>query len=91
MKNLPGTPPPGRRRAGPPQPGRRCPSAGHLLRPRSSRAFVLGLCMSVGGLAGGVRAALDGKGIGTTLGIFGIGILGLIFAVAWVVTYAREP
>ncbi|MFD6274606.1 hypothetical protein ACFWFI_03300 [Streptomyces sp. NPDC060209] len=46
--------------------------------------------MSVGGLAGGVRAVLDGKGIGTTLGIFGIGILGLTPAIAWVVTYARE-
>lgn len=88
MKHLPGTPPAGRRRAGPPQPGRRSPSAKHLLRPRSSRAFVLGLCMS--GLAGGVRAMLDGKGLGMTLGIFGIGILGLILTVEWVVTYARE-
>ncbi|MFC9122873.1 hypothetical protein ACFTXO_24225 [Streptomyces sp. NPDC057067] len=46
--------------------------------------------MSVGGLAGGVRATLDGKGIGTILGIFGIGVLGLVLATAWVVTYARE-
>lgn len=90
MKHLPGTPPSGRRRAGPPEPGRRSPSARHLLPPRSSRSFVLGLCMSVGGLAGGVRAALDGKEIGTILGIFGIGILGLALAIAWVVTYARE-
>ncbi|MFJ8752352.1 hypothetical protein ACIREO_23900 [Streptomyces sp. NPDC102441] len=46
--------------------------------------------MSVGGLAGGVRAVLDGKEIETILGIFGIGILGLAHTIAWVVAYARE-
>ena len=76
--------------AGPPQPGRRRPSVWHWLRPRSSRAFVLGICMAVGGLAGGVRAALDGEEIWTTLGIFGVGTIGVVLASAWIVTYARQ-
>ncbi|MFI6124449.1 hypothetical protein ACIBCU_32675 [Streptomyces sp. NPDC051064] len=46
--------------------------------------------MSVGALAGGVRAVLDGRGIGTTPGILGIKILGLALAIAWFVAYAQE-
>ncbi|WP_175438978.1 hypothetical protein [Streptomyces vilmorinianum] len=68
------------------------PNLWHWLRPRSSRTFVLGLCLAVGGLAGGVRSAVDGKGIWTALGIFifGVGVVGVTLAVAWIVTYARE-
>ncbi|MEV7236972.1 hypothetical protein AB0N06_24320 [Streptomyces sp. NPDC051020] len=76
--------------AGPPPPGRRRPDLWHWLRPRSSRAFVLGICMALGGLAGGVRSAVDGKGIWTSFGIFGVGVLGVFLTIAWIVTYTRE-
>ncbi|OKJ99814.1 hypothetical protein AMK26_27940 [Streptomyces sp. CB03234] len=76
--------------AGPPPPGRRRPSGWRRLKPRSSQAFVLGVCMAVGGLAGGVRAAVDGEGVWKALGIFGVGVLGVVLAVSWIVTYARE-
>ncbi|WP_405680792.1 hypothetical protein [Streptomyces sp. NBC_01238] len=76
--------------AGPTPPGRRRPNLWHWLRPRSSRAFVLGICMAVGGLAGGVRSAVDGKGIWTAFGIFGVGVLGVVLTLAWIVTYTRE-
>lgn len=89
MKHPQRTPPSGRRRAGPPPPGRR-PSMWHLLQPRSSRGLVLGVFMAVGGLIGGVDGLLDGEMSGATLGTFGIGVLGLILTISWVVTYARE-
>ncbi|MFJ2588809.1 hypothetical protein [Streptomyces sp. NPDC087538] len=76
--------------AGPPTPGRRRPNLWHWLSPRGSRAFVLGVSMAVGGLAGGVRAAVAGKGIWTVVGVFGVGVAGVVLAVAWIVTYARE-
>ncbi|MGW7525298.1 hypothetical protein [Streptomyces sp. NPDC054783] len=44
--------------------------------------------MSVGGLAGGVRSTMDGKGIWTALGIFGVGILGLLIVVSYFVNKA---
>ncbi|MEU7425054.1 hypothetical protein [Streptomyces sp. NPDC040750] len=44
--------------------------------------------MSVGGLAGGVRPAVDGKGIWTILGIFGLGILGVLIVVGYFVNQA---
>ncbi|MFC9033689.1 hypothetical protein [Streptomyces arboris] len=90
MKHHRGPPPSGRRRAGPPPPGRRRPSMWHLLQPRSSRGLVLGVSMAVGGLIGGVGGLLDGEMSGATLGTFGIGVLGLILTISWVVTYARE-
>ncbi|WP_237546900.1 hypothetical protein [Streptomyces sp. SID161] len=46
--------------------------------------------MSVGGLAGGVRSAMDGKGIWTDLGIFGVGILGLVIVVSYFVDQAER-
>ncbi|MEU0920410.1 hypothetical protein ABZ384_23515 [Streptomyces cyaneofuscatus] len=52
--------------------------------------FVLGMCLAVGGLGGGVRAARDGEGVLRALGIFGSGLLGLALAVAYVVNYRRE-
>ncbi|MFJ8847449.1 hypothetical protein ACIRFF_31640 [Streptomyces cyaneofuscatus] len=52
--------------------------------------FVLGMCLAVGGLGGGVRAARDGDGILTVLGVFGSGLLGLALAIAYVLTYLRE-
>ncbi|NJQ02443.1 hypothetical protein [Streptomyces zingiberis] len=76
--------------AGPPPPGRRGPSLRRRLTPHGSRAFVLGICMAVGGLAGGVRSAMDGNGIWTALGILGVGVLGVVLTVAWIMTYARE-
>lgn len=44
--------------------------------------------MAVGGLAGGVRSAMDGKETWTAVGIFGVGFAGVVLAVAWIVTYA---
>lgn len=61
-----------------------------LAEPRGSRAFVLGVGMAVGGLAGGVRSIVDGKGIWTAFGIFGVGVLGVVLTIAWILTYARE-
>ncbi|WP_405716800.1 MULTISPECIES: hypothetical protein [unclassified Streptomyces] len=76
--------------AGPPPPGRRRPNLWHWLSPRGSRSFVLGVSMAVGGLAGGVRAAVAGEGIWKAAGIFGVGVLAVAFTVAWIVTYTRE-
>lgn len=72
--------------AGPPSPGRRRPNLWHWLSPRGSRAFVLGVGMAVGG----VRSMADGKGIWTAFGIFGVGVLGVVLTIAWILTYARE-
>ncbi|MFD8061139.1 hypothetical protein ACFXA0_17675 [Streptomyces cyaneofuscatus] len=83
-------PPTDRHRAGPPPPGRRSPSRWYALLPRSSRSFVLGMRLAVGGIGGGVRAARDGEGILRALGIFGSGLLGLALAIAYVSTYLRE-
>jgi hypothetical protein len=49
--------------------------------------LVFGFCFAVGGLAGGVRSALDGKGIWTILGLFGLGIFGLLVVVSYFVNY----
>ncbi|OLZ66918.1 hypothetical protein AV521_26350 [Streptomyces sp. IMTB 2501] len=68
--------------AGPPSPGQRHPEPRHWLRPRGSRFLVLGVCMAVGGLAGGVRSAWDGERIGAVLGTFGLGILGVLVVVS---------
>lgn len=76
--------------AGPPQPGRNRPSLWHWLSPVSSRSFVLGLCMAVGGLAGAVRSVADGESIWKSLGLLGIGVLGVVLAVAWIMTYTRK-
>ncbi|MDX5573632.1 MULTISPECIES: hypothetical protein [unclassified Streptomyces] len=62
----------------------------HLLRLRSSRGLVLGVFMAFGGLVGGARGLLDVTEIRTTLGLLGIGVLGLVLTVSWVVTYIRE-
>lgn len=67
--------------AGPPPPGRRRPGLWHWLGPRSSRTVVPGMCTAVGGLAGKVRCAVDGRGIWTTLGVLGAGILGVLVVV----------
>ncbi|MFF2511593.1 hypothetical protein [Streptomyces sp. NPDC058086] len=73
--------------AGPPTRGRRRPDLWHWLRPQSSQTLVLGICFAVGGLAGGVRSALDGKGIWTILGTFAVGIFGLLIVVSFFVNY----
>lgn len=73
--------------AGPPTRGRRRPDLRHWLRPQSSRMLVFGFCMAVGGLAGGVRSALDGKGIWTIFGTFGLGIFGVLVVVSYFVNY----
>lgn len=75
MKYPRGGPPSVRRRAG-------RPSKRRMLQPQSSQGFVLGGIMSVGGLIGGVRALLDGTEARTTLGLFGIGALGLALTVS---------
>ncbi|MDX3343760.1 hypothetical protein V5N34_37055 [Streptomyces baarnensis] len=90
MKHPRGTPPSGRRRAGPPPPGRRSPNMWHLLQPRSSRGLVLGVFMAVGGLIGGVGGLLEKEMNGATFGTLGIGVLGLILTLSWVLTYVRE-
>ncbi|WP_031080862.1 hypothetical protein [Streptomyces sp. NRRL WC-3549] len=69
--------------AGPPPPGRRRPDLRHWLKPRSSRSLVLGICMAVGGLAGGVRGLTEGRGAGTTLVTFAVGILGVLLVVGY--------
>ena len=71
--------------AGPPSPGRRRPDLRHWLRPQSPRTVVIGVCMAVGGLAGGVRYAVDGRGIWTALGILCVGILGVLIVVSYFV------
>jgi hypothetical protein len=44
--------------------------------------------MSVGGLAGGVRCLADGRGIWTALGVFGVGILGVLIVVSYFANHA---
>ncbi|ANP49764.1 hypothetical protein J2Z21_004733 [Streptomyces griseochromogenes] len=73
--------------AGPPSPGRRRPDLRHWLRLRSPHFAVLGVCMAVGGLAGGVRSVWDGEGIRTILGTFGLGIFGLLSVVSYFLSY----
>ncbi|WP_406510498.1 hypothetical protein [Streptomyces sp. NBC_00212] len=73
--------------AGPPTRGRRRPSLRHWLRPQSPQTLVLGICMSVGGLAGGVRGVMDGKGIGTVLALLGGGVLGILIVVSYFTNY----
>lgn len=75
--------------AGPPPPGRRRPKLRHWLRPQSSRTVVLGICMAVGGLAGGVRGVADGEEIWKSLAILGIGVLGVLIVVSYFVNYDR--
>lgn len=52
--------------------------------------FVLGVCAAVGGLAGSVRGAVDGMEILKVLGLLGIGILGVLLTVGYIVNYAKE-
>ncbi|MFC8696759.1 hypothetical protein [Streptomyces parvus] len=61
-----------------------------MLQPQSSQGFVLGGIMSVSGLIGGVRALVDGAEARTTLGLFGIGALGLALTVSGVVAYFQR-
>ncbi|MBD0743972.1 hypothetical protein BG418_20590 [Streptomyces sp. CBMA152] len=77
-------------RTGPPPRGRRRPNLWHWLRPQSSRTVVLGMCMAVGGLAGGVRCMADGKGIWTALGTLGVGILGVLIVVSYFVNHENR-
>ncbi|MFD7165447.1 hypothetical protein [Streptomyces violascens] len=72
-------------RAGRPPPGRRRPDLRHWLKPRSSQTLVLGICMSVGGLAGGARGVMDGRGICTNLATVGAGVLGVLIVVSYFV------
>ncbi|MFJ5974629.1 hypothetical protein [Streptomyces sp. NPDC093060] len=74
--------------AGPPTRRHRRPDQRHWLKPQGSRFLVLGMCMAIGGLAGGVRGAMDGKGIWTILGTFGAGILGVLIVVSYFVNYS---
>ncbi|MFB8382387.1 hypothetical protein [Streptomyces rubiginosohelvolus] len=46
--------------------------------------------MSVSGLIGGVRALLDGAEARTTLGLFGIGALGLALTISGAVAYFQR-
>jgi hypothetical protein len=73
--------------AGPPTRGRRRPDLRHWLRPQNSQTLVFGIFFAVGGLAGGVRSAMDGKGIWTILGTFAVGIFGLLVVVSFFVNY----
>lgn len=52
--------------------------------------FVLGICASVGGIAGSVRGAAEGIGIIKVLGLLGIGILGILLTVAYIINYSKE-
>ncbi|MER5819218.1 MULTISPECIES: hypothetical protein [Streptomyces] len=51
---------------------------------------MLGVFMCVGGLVGGARGLLDTTEIRMTLGLLGIGVLGLGLTVSWIVTYIQE-
>ncbi|MBQ0827532.1 hypothetical protein [Streptomyces tagetis] len=51
----------------------------------SSRTAVLGFFMAVGGLAGGLRGAVDGEGVWAVLGLFALGLLGVLLVVRYFV------
>ncbi|MFE9925961.1 hypothetical protein ACFYQA_31670 [Streptomyces sp. NPDC005774] len=52
---------------------------------QSSRTAALGICMAVGGLAGGVHSAVGREGIWKALGIFSVGVLGVLIVVSYFV------
>ncbi|MFI6055276.1 hypothetical protein ACIBCO_34955 [Streptomyces violascens] len=53
--------------------------------PHTPHTLVLGIIMAVGGLAGGVRGVMDGRGIWADLGALGAGILGVLIVVSYFV------
>ncbi|MFE4328660.1 hypothetical protein ACFRQM_04170 [Streptomyces sp. NPDC056831] len=58
--------------------------------PLGSRMFVLGVCASVGGIAGAIRGVTDGMGLLKVLGLLVVGVLGVMLTVGCVMTYARQ-
>ncbi|MFE5840402.1 hypothetical protein ACFQ7N_02005 [Streptomyces niveus] len=62
----------------------------HWFKPRGSRTLALGICAAVGGLAGSARGAVDGMEILKVLGLLGIGILGVLLTIGYIVNYAKE-
>ncbi|MEU2676078.1 hypothetical protein ABZ638_04215 [Streptomyces sp. NPDC007107] len=58
--------------------------------PTGSRTFVLGMCMAVGGIAGAVRGAMEGARLLETAGLLGLGLLGVLLTVAWVLNYSTK-
>ncbi|MFD7494649.1 hypothetical protein ACFV8T_19885 [Streptomyces sp. NPDC059832] len=72
------------------RPSRRRFRARARFAPRGSRTLVLGMCASVGGIAGAVRGAADGMGLLKVLGLLAIGVLGVLLTVGCVVNYAKE-
>ncbi|MFD7339610.1 hypothetical protein ACFV98_26895 [Streptomyces violascens] len=76
--------------AGPPTRGRRRPDLRHWLRPQSPQTLVFGICVSVGGLAGGARWALDGGGIWKALGMVGVGVLGVLIVLSYFVNLDKR-
>ncbi|MFF2731572.1 hypothetical protein ACFVS9_27160 [Streptomyces sp. NPDC058008] len=63
----------------------------HWFRPQGSRTLVLGVCGAVGGIAGSVRSALEGGGLLQVTGLFGLGALGVLLTIAWILNYGGKP
>lgn len=55
------------------------------------RTLLLGIVAAVGGIAGAIRAVIEGAGIWEILGCLGIGILGVLLASVYVIAYAGRP
>ncbi|MFE4214632.1 hypothetical protein [Streptomyces sp. NPDC056844] len=58
--------------------------------PTSSRTFVLGMCMAVGGIADSIRGAMEGARLLETAGLLGLGLLGVLLTVAWVLNHSTK-
>lgn len=52
--------------------------------------LVLGICAAVGGISGSVRGAVDGMEILKVAGLLGIGILGVLLTIGYIVNYSKE-
>ncbi|MFB6534856.1 hypothetical protein ACFCY8_21285 [Streptomyces noursei] len=75
--------------AGPPPRDRSRLNLWHWLKPKSSRALIFGLIMGPCGLIGGVRSVVNGMPISTSLGLLGLGLLGLLIVVGYFVNHDR--
>ncbi|MFE6933726.1 hypothetical protein ACFVDT_17055 [Streptomyces sp. NPDC057699] len=58
--------------------------------PTSSRTFVLGMCMAVGGIAGSIRGVMEGARFLETAALLGLGLLGVLLTVAWILNHSSK-
>ncbi len=63
---------------------------GSFVRPSGLRAFVLGVSLAVGGLAGGTRILVEGAEILKGVVALGIGGIGTLIALACVLEYSKR-